>query len=71
MRYFRTEDSNFTYEDVRSLLIEKDYHHTADPILRGSLNYEDFSRWVGNYIHSIQGFFFRHDSKLNTHFERD
>ena len=34
------------------------------------LNYQDFSRWVGNAIHSVQGFYFRHDSVMNPVFEK-
>ena len=31
----------------------------------GALNYADFSRWVGNEIHNLASFIFRHDSKKN------
>ena len=31
----------------------------------GSLNYSDFSKWMGNEIHNLASFIFRHDSKRN------
>ena len=31
----------------------------------GCLNYPDFSKWVGNEIHNLASFIFRHDSKRN------
>jgi hypothetical protein len=37
----------------------------------GKISYKDFSKWVGNYIHSVQGFYFRHDSIKNPPFERN
>jgi hypothetical protein len=27
-----------------------------------SINYKDFSRWLGPAIHQAEGFYFRHDS---------
>ena len=35
----------------------------------GRLNYNDFSVWVGNEIHNLASFIFRHDSKRNPHYE--
>lgn len=35
----------------------------------GKLNYSDFSTWMGNEIHNLASFIFRHDSKRNTSFE--
>jgi hypothetical protein len=37
----------------------------------GKISYKDFSKWVGNYIHSVQGFYFRHDSIKNPPFEKN
>ena len=31
----------------------------------GKLTYADFSKWVGNRIHNLASFIFRHDSKRN------
>ena len=31
----------------------------------GRLNYSDFSKWMGNEIHNLASFIFRHDSKRN------
>ena len=31
----------------------------------GRLNYSDFSKWIGNEIHNLASFIFRHDSKRN------
>ena len=33
----------------------------------GRLNYADFSQWMGNEIHNLASFIFRHDSKRNPH----
>ena len=35
----------------------------------GRLNYNDFSRWMGNEIHNLASFIFRHDSKRNPDME--
>ena len=35
----------------------------------GRLNYSDFSKWMGNEIHNLTSFIFRHDSKRNPNFE--
>ena len=35
----------------------------------GMLNYNDFSRWMGNEIHNLASFIFRHDSKKNPQYE--
>ena len=37
----------------------------------GKISYKDFSKWVGNYIHSVQGFYFRHDSIKNPPYEKN
>ena len=31
----------------------------------GGINYADFSTWMGNEIHNLASFIFRHDSKRN------
>lgn len=36
----------------------------------GRLNYSDFSLWLGNEIHNLASFIFRHDSKRNPSFEK-
>jgi hypothetical protein len=40
-----------------------------DSTKRGKLGYTDFSKWVGNCIHSSEGFYFRHDSVKNPLYE--
>ena len=35
----------------------------------GMLNYNNFSRWMGNEIHNLASFVFRHDSKKNPQYE--
>ena len=36
----------------------------------GRLTYADFSKWVGNRIHNLASFIFRHDSKRNPSYEQ-
>ena len=36
----------------------------------GRLNYADFSKWMGNEIHNLASFIFRHDSKRNPQYEK-
>ena len=36
----------------------------------GCVNYSDFSRWIGNKIHNLASFVFRHDSRRNPEQER-
>lgn len=36
----------------------------------GRLNYADFSLWLGNEIHNLASFVFRHDSRKNPSFEK-
>ena len=40
-----------------------------DSSKQGKLSYTDFSKWVGNCIHSSEGFYFRHDSVKNPFYE--
>ena len=63
IRYFGSEN-DFNFREVKKLLTYKVQDQNS-----GRLNYADFSRWVGNAIHSVQGFYFRHDSVLNPVFE--
>ena len=37
---------------------------------QGSLNYNDFCKWMGGAIHKSEGFYFRHDSIKNPIFEQ-
>lgn len=36
----------------------------------GKLNYADFSLWLGNEIHNLATFNFRHDSRRNPSFDK-
>jgi Ca2+-binding EF-hand superfamily protein len=47
LRYFGTENE-FSYQDLKKLMQDKDVTSRT-----GSLSYQDFSKWVGNYIHSV------------------
>ena len=38
---------------------------------KGTLNYTDFSEWLGQAIHWSEGFYFRHDSIKNPAFEKN
>ena len=66
IKYFGA-DNEFPYSDLKKLMIDRDHHSEKD----GKLNYQDFSKWVCNYIHLMQGFYFRHDSKMNPPYERN
>ena len=37
----------------------------------GSLDYTDFSKWMGSSIEPSAGFYFRHDSIKNPQYERN
>jgi hypothetical protein len=63
MRVFGGEADQHTANDLRKLLIDQDSSK------QGKLSYEDFSKWIGSYIHVTEGFYFRHDSKRNPQFE--
>ncbi len=54
---------SFNFNDLKKLMIEKDSQKV------GKLGYADFSKWVGNSIHQSEGFYFRHDSVKNPHYE--
>lgn len=45
-RHFGT-DNELNFNDLKKLLIHKDSNSL------GRLNYQDFSKWVGNSIHSV------------------
>ena len=40
-----------------------------DSTNQGTLNYYDFSKWMGDAIHIREGFYFRHDSHKNPAFD--
>ena len=47
IRFFGA-DNDVSYQDLKKLMQDKDLNTK-----QGLLNYQDFSRWVGNYIHSV------------------
>ncbi|CDW79951.1 px domain containing protein [Stylonychia lemnae] len=63
IRYFGA-DNEFQFQEVKKLLESKASNESGIGI-----NYQEFSKWVGNAIHSVQGFYFRHDSVMNPAFE--
>jgi len=56
-------DSELNYNDLIKILKDKDSKH------EGRINYSDFSKWLGSAIHMSEGFYFRHDSVKNPHYE--
>ena len=54
----------FDYFDLVKVL--KDLDSTG----QGSLNYNDFTKWMGGVIHKSEGFYFRHDSIKNPSFDQ-
>lgn len=64
LAYFSNE-KNINYNDLKKLITDKDSKKN------GKINYNDFSRWMGNAIHQSEGFYFRHDSKVNPQYERN
>lgn len=44
---------------MKKIIVDKDSKK------QGMINYSDFSKWVGTTIHMSEGFYFRHDSKIN------
>ena len=56
MQHFGT-DPTIEYADLVKLLKIKDRNG------EGKIDFQDFSRWFGNAIHKLDGFYFRHDSK--------
>jgi Ca2+-binding EF-hand superfamily protein len=59
----KNSGSGINFNDLKKLIMEK------DSTKRGKLGYTDFSKWVGNCIHSSEGFYFRHDSIKNPCYE--
>ena len=59
----KNNGSGINFNDLKKLIMEKDSTKT------GKLGYTDFSKWVGNCIHSSEGFYFRHDSVKNPLYE--
>ena len=59
LRYFASESKELQFNDLKTLMIEKDSKK------QGKLGFSDFSKWFGNSIHQSEGFYFRHDSILN------
>jgi len=51
------------YNDLKKLMIDKDKRKI------GKIDYPDFSKWLGGSIHMSEGFYFRHDSVKNPHYE--
>ena len=65
MRYFSDQDGMmFDYFDLVKVLTD------IDSKQQGSLNYNDFTRWMGGVIHKSEGFYFRHDSVKNPGFDQ-
>ena len=59
--------SHITIEYADLIKIMENVNSKADGT--GRLNYNDFSRWMGNEIHNLASFIFRHDSKRNPQYE--
>jgi len=64
LRYFGS-DTELNINHLKKILNDKSSNS------QGMLTYQDFSKWVGNSIHSLEGFYFRHDSIKNPYFERN
>jgi Ca2+-binding EF-hand superfamily protein len=62
LKYFGNE-KDLNYNDLKKLMIDKDSKK------EGKIGYSDFSKWLGNAIHMSEGFYFRHDSVKNPHYE--
>ena len=62
LKYLGNE-SELNYNDLIKLMKDKDTKGI------GTINYSDFSKWLGSAIHMSEGFFFRHDSIKNPHYE--
>jgi hypothetical protein len=65
MRQLSSEREKINLRDLKKLLREKDSKS------KGTLNYTDFSEWLGQAIHWSEGFYFRHDSIKNPAFEKN
>ena len=62
MHYFGN-DQRIDYNELKKLIYEKDTTKT------GKLGFTDFSKWFGSAIHQLAGFYFRHDSSKNPHYD--
>lgn len=58
-RYFGQDGSKLDFADLQMLIKYKDSKKV------GTLNYKDFSKWMGISIEPSEGFYFRHDSVRN------
>jgi hypothetical protein len=63
LKYFGNE-KNLNYTDLKKLIMDKDERGV------GRLDYNDFSKWLGNTIKQCEGFYFRHDSINNPGLDR-
>lgn len=57
---FEAVNVSVNHDDFRLLVKIKDSTGS------GKLNYKDFCKWLGNSIHLSEGFYFRHDSSMNS-----
>jgi hypothetical protein len=68
MRYFGDGDIIDTF-DLKTLMKQRVRSTTllqSDDDVK--LNCHDFTNWLGESIHQREGFYFRHDSVVNTKF---
>ena len=64
MRFFGDAAiDSFDYLDLVKILADLDSKR------KGTLNYNDFSKWMGSAIQKSEGFYFRHDSIKNPPFD--
>jgi Ca2+-binding EF-hand superfamily protein len=47
IRYFGTENE-ISFKDLQKIMKDRDVSNND-----GKISYKDFSKWVGNYIHSV------------------
>lgn len=52
------------YSDLLKIMESKNSRKDGS----GMLSYADFSKWMGNEIHNLASFIFRHDSKRNPQY---
>jgi hypothetical protein len=64
LTYF-SNDATINYDDLKKLVTDKDAKK------KGKIDYSDFSRWMGGSIYQCEGFYFRHDSKVNPQYEKN
>ena len=62
LKYFGNE-TDLNYNDLKKLMKDKDSKK------EGKISYNDFSKWLGNTIHSTQGCYFRMNSYKNPEYE--